>query len=242
MRPALSLQVSLQFARRAQRRDPFFAAWAVRRFWTQPEKRHVQSQGSTQAIAGHCLVEFASEKVLQVCCFDHLREAISMLSFSKVLKRPRPLSVLLLTMLSVAPASAQTLENVAGSWSGSGMMKPSDGPQERVRCKADYIVRNTGLSVRMTVRCASDAYKMELSANIDQQGTDLSGNWFESQYRQGGKVSGRNLDGLIEAKVESDTLTALLTVQTNGARQTFSMESPGAWVSQVTINLVRDPK
>ena len=83
---------------------------------------------------------------------------------------------------------------------------------------------------------------MELSANIDQQGTNLSGNWFESQYRQGGKVSGRNLDGLIKAKVESDTITALLTVQTNGARQTFSMESPGAWVSKVTISLVRDPK
>ncbi|XSC47400.1 hypothetical protein ACF1BQ_019045 [Bradyrhizobium sp. RDT10] len=148
----------------------------------------------------------------------------------------------LLTILGVAPASAQTLENVAGSWSGSGTMKPSDGPQERVRCKANYAVGSGGLSVKMIVRCASDAYRMELSANIDQQGTNLSGNWFESQYRQGGKVSGRNLDGLIEARVESDTITALLTVQTNGARQTFSMESPGAWVSQVTINLVRDPK
>jgi hypothetical protein len=166
---------------------------------------------------------------------------MSMLSFNTVFRRQRPLSVLLV-ILSVAPVSAQTLEGVAGSWSGSGMMKPSDGPQERVRCKANYIVGNAGLSVKMTVRCASDAYKMELSANIDQQGSNLSGNWFESQYRQGGKVSGRNFDGLIEAKVESDTITALLTVQTNGTRQTFSMESPGAWVSQVTISLVRDPK
>jgi hypothetical protein len=83
---------------------------------------------------------------------------------------------------------------------------------------------------------------MELSANIDQNGTNLSGNWFESQYRQGGKVSGQNVDGLIEAKVESDTITALLTVQTKGSRQSFNMESPGAWVSQVSINLVRDPK
>jgi hypothetical protein len=166
---------------------------------------------------------------------------MSMSLFNAVFRRPRPLAVLLF-MLSAAPVSAQTLENVAGSWSGSGMMKPSDGPQERVRCKANYIVGNAGLSVKMAVRCASDAYKMELSANIDQQGTNLSGNWFESQYRQGGKVSGRNLDGLIEAKVESETITALLKVQTNGTRQTFSMESPGAWVSRVTISLVRDSK
>ena len=121
-------------------------------------------------------------------------------------------------------------------------MKPSDGPRERVRCKVDYIVKNASQSVKMNVRCASDAYKMELSANIDQNGTTLSGNWFESQYRQGGKVSGQNVNGLIEAKVESDTITALLTVRTRGSRQSFVMESPGAWVSQVSIDLLRDAR
>jgi hypothetical protein len=72
-------------------------------------------------------------------------------------------------------------------------------------------------------------------------GTALSGNWFESRYRQGGKVSGQNINGVIEAKVESDTITALLTVRTRGNRQTFVMDSPGAWVSHVSIDLVRDP-
>jgi hypothetical protein len=94
----------------------------------------------------------------------------------------------------------------------------------------------------MNVRCASDAYKMDLSANIDQNGTALSGNWFESQYRQGGQVSGQNVNGLIEAKVASATITALLTVRTKGNRQTFVMESPGAWISQVSIDLVRDSR
>jgi hypothetical protein len=149
----------------------------------------------------------------------------------------------LMTVLSIAPACAQqSFDNVAGSWSGSGSMKPSDGPRERVRCKVDYIIKNAGQSVKLNLRCASDAYKMELSANIDQNGNTLSGNWFESQYRQGGKVSGKNDNGLIEAKVESDTITALLTVRTKANRQSFVMESPGAWVSQVSIDLSRDPK
>src|ERR1700722_16920736 len=149
----------------------------------------------------------------------------------------------LMTILTAAPARAeQSFDNVAGSWSGGGLMKPSDGPSERVRCKVEYIVKNAGQSVKMDVRCASDAYKMDLSANIDQTGTSLSGNWFESQYRQGGKVSGQNANGVIEAKVEGDTITALLTVRTKGSRQTFVMESPGAWISQVSIDLVRDPK
>jgi hypothetical protein len=149
----------------------------------------------------------------------------------------------LIAILTAAPACAQqSFENVAGSWSGSGMMKPSDGPRERVRCKADYVPKNNGKSVKLNLRCASDAYKMELSANIDQNGTDLSGNWFESQYRQGGRISGTNVNGLIEAKIESDTITALLSVQTKGNRQTFAMESPGAWVSQVSVDLVREPR
>jgi hypothetical protein len=150
---------------------------------------------------------------------------------------------LVMTIHTTAPAYAeQSFDNVAGSWSGSGSMKPSDGPRERVRCKVDYIVKNAGQSVKMNVRCASDAYKMDLNANIDENGTALSGNWFESQYRQGGKVSGQNVNGLIEAKVESDTITALLTVHTKGNHQSFVMESPGAWVSHVSIDLVRDPR
>jgi hypothetical protein len=150
---------------------------------------------------------------------------------------------LLMAILLIAPACAQqSFDEVAGSWSGVGSMKPSDGPRERVRCKVDYMVRNEGRSVKMNVRCASDAYKMELSANIDQKGSALSGNWFESQYRQGGKISGQNVNGLIEAKIESDTITALLAVRTKGNRQSFAMESPGAWVSQVSIDLLRDPR
>src|ERR1700730_1182604 len=150
---------------------------------------------------------------------------------------------LLMTILAVAPASAQqSFDNVAGSWSGGGSMKPSDGARERVRCKIDYAPKNAGQSVKMNVRCASDAYKMDLNANIDQNGSALSGNGLESQYRQGGKVSGQNVNGVIEAKVESDTITALLTVRTKGSRQTFVMESPGAWISQVSIELVRDAR
>jgi hypothetical protein len=144
-------------------------------------------------------------------------------------------------LCAAAPAFAeQGFGNVAGSWSGVGSMKPSDGPRERVKCKVNYVVKGTGSSLKMELLCASDAYKMHLSANIDQDGTNISGNWFEDQYRQGGKISGRNVNGVIEAKAESQTITALFTVRTKGSRQSFVMESPGAWVSQVSIDLSRD--
>ena len=151
--------------------------------------------------------------------------------------------LLLGTIVTAVPAYAQqSFDSVAGSWSGNGLMKPSDGPRERVRCKIQYSPKNSGQSVKMDVRCASDAYKMNLNANIDQSGSALTGNWFESQYRQGGKVSGRNVNGVIEGKIEGDTITALMTVRTKGNRQTFVMESPGAWISHVSIDLVRDAR
>jgi len=115
------------------------------------------------------------------------------------------------------------------------------GLAKRARCKVDYIVKNAGQSVKMDVRCASDAYKMNLNANIDQNATALSGNWFESQYRQDGKVSDQNVNGVIEAKVDGDTITALLTVNAKGNHQTFVMDSGGLG-SHVSIDLVRDPR
>jgi hypothetical protein len=149
----------------------------------------------------------------------------------------------LVAALSGTPARAdQTFEPIAGSWSGAGSMKPSDGPSERIRCRVNYVVDSAGQAVKLNLRCASDSYKMDLSANIVQTGTILSGNWFESEYRQGGKISGEHENGVVKAKIESDTITALLTMRTKGNHQLFAMESPGAWISQVSIQLIKDPK
>lgn len=147
-----------------------------------------------------------------------------------------------IALLGTSQAYAQdSFESLAGLWSGSGAVETSDGLHERVRCKATYDVKNAGHSVKLDLRCASDAYKFDLSSNIVQDGEALSGNWFESTHRVGGKLSGRNVGGLIEARAEGDTFTALLTVGTKGSRQSFLMESPGAKVSQVSINLLRGP-
>ncbi|MBR0799784.1 hypothetical protein JQ615_30875 [Bradyrhizobium jicamae] len=141
-----------------------------------------------------------------------------------------------------ASHAATSLDDLAGGWSGSGSMKPSDGAWERVRCKVAYNVTKPGKSISLNLRCASDAYKMSLSANIDQDGTQLSGNWFEHEYRQGGKISGTNSDGLIEARIEGETVAALVTIRTKGDHQSFVMKAPGSWLSQVAVELNKDAK
>jgi hypothetical protein len=134
-------------------------------------------------------------------------------------------------------AAAGPFGALAGLWSGNGVVQTSDGLHERVRCKATYVAENAGHIVRLDLRCASDAYKFELNGNIKQTGDSLSGNWFETTHRVGGSISGRNTGQEIDARAEGDTFTALLKVKTIGRRQSFLMESPGAKVSQVSINL-----
>ncbi|MBR1129136.1 hypothetical protein [Bradyrhizobium iriomotense] len=151
--------------------------------------------------------------------------------------------VICLVLVGASPLRAEPVfDSLAGAWSGTGTMKPSDGPREKVRCKVAYNVTRPGRSLTLELRCASDAYKMVLSANIEQSGTELSGNWFESEYRQGGKVYGTNKDGLIEARIEGNTVAALVTIQTKATRQSFLMEAPGSWMSEVAIELNKEAK
>ena len=136
----------------------------------------------------------------------------------------RSLGAVCLALITFTPSHAEApLDILAGAWSGSGSMKPSDSPREKVRCKVAYSVTKPGRALNLELRCASEAYKMVLSANIEQNGTKLSGNWFESQYRQGGKIPGTNVDGLIEARVEGETVAALVTIRTKGTHQSFVM-------------------
>jgi hypothetical protein len=148
-----------------------------------------------------------------------------------------------LVLTGITPLRAeQVFDSLGGAWSGSGSMKPSNGDWEKVRCKVAYNVTKPGKAISLDLRCASDAYKMSLSANIEQNETQLSGNWFESEYRQGGKVVGTNKDGLIEARIEGNTVAALVTIQTKANHQSFLMEAPGSWMSEVAIELNRDGK
>src|SRR6516225_6624473 len=179
----------------------------------------------------------------------HRSESMSLRSKPHILAALIGSAFSTMTFFSISPAfpegprgASGPFDALAGLWSGNGVVQTSDGLHARVRCKATYAAESAGHIVKLDLRCASDAYKFELSSNIMQTGDSLSGNWFESTHRVGGSISGRNTGREINARAEGDTFTALLTVKTNGHRQVFLMESPGAKVSQVSINLSQAPR
>jgi hypothetical protein len=145
-------------------------------------------------------------------------------------------------LLAALPAGAQTagpFEVMAGSWSGGGVVNTSDGSHERVRCLAKYVSEKAGHAVQLDLRCATDSYKVEFTSNIVQTGSSLSGNWFERTRRVGGQISGKADGNQVNVRASGETFTALLSVKTQGTRQTFSMESPGAWIPEFSIALNR---
>jgi hypothetical protein len=145
-------------------------------------------------------------------------------------------------LLAAPPARAQAtgpFAVMAGSWSGSGVVNTSDGSHERVRCLAKYVSEKAGNSVQLDLRCATDSYKVEFTSNIVQTGGALTGNWFERTRRVGGQISGKAEGNQVNVRASGETFTALLSVKTQGGRQTFSMISPGAWIPEFSIALNR---
>jgi hypothetical protein len=151
-------------------------------------------------------------------------------------------AALALLLLAAPPARAQAtgpFEVLAGSWSGTGTVNTSDGLHERVKCLAKYVPEKAGNNLQLDLRCASDSYKVEFTSNIAQSGGSLSGNWFERTRRVGGSITGRANGNQFNVRASGDTFTAMLNVTTQGSHQTFSMQSPGAYVPEFSIALNR---
>src|ERR1700740_251463 len=141
------------------------------------------------------------------------------------------LVALALMLLVAPPARAQAtgpFDVLAGSWSGTGTVNTSDGTHERVRCLAKYVSEKAGNGVQLDLRCATDSYKVEFTSSIVQSGGALSGNWFERTRRVAGQISGKAQGDEVNVRASGQTFTAILNVKTQGTRQTFKMESPGA--------------
>lgn len=130
-------------------------------------------------------------------------------------------------------------ETWAGTWSGNGTLSTSDGGRDRIRCNVTYAVQSGGHTVKQDLRCASDTYRFEITSNIVQQGQTLTGDWFESTRRVGGRIVGRASGSQLDIRAEGDTFTALVTVNTQGNRQTYVLESPGSQLDSVSITLDR---
>ena len=143
-------------------------------------------------------------------------------------------------MLSASAGYAQSgpFSGFNGVWSGNGTVALSDGTTERIRCKADYKVDDSGLGLKQNLRCASDSYKFDLTSDVTSHGDRISGRWSEASRNIFGNLQGTAGGGQIDVFVEASGFAANLTLRTSGNRQTVQINSKGE-IRGVTITMVK---
>ena len=135
-------------------------------------------------------------------------------------------AVLFGASVAASPVHAQAggpFAGMAGNWAGGGTVTLDDGSRERLRCRASYAV--AGHNMTMTLTCASDAYKFQLTANVADQGGAVSGNWTEASRNISGTLQGRGGGGSFEVMASTGGFNANISLRTAGNKQSINMRA-----------------
>jgi hypothetical protein len=127
----------------------------------------------------------------------------------------------------------------AGNWTGNGTITVQNGSRERIRCRGHYVVGAPGNKLSLSLRCASDSYKVELQSDISYDRGIIQGSWNEASRQVYGQLGGRAVGNHIDAKVSSVGFNATLSLTTRVNRQEVMIRSPGSEISEVAISLSR---
>ena len=94
---------------------------------------------------------------------------------------PAALTLALSLSPAAIPAQAATaaFAALAGNWSGGGTMQLANGGREPLRCRASYAVGSGGGKLRLSIRCASDSYRIDWPATSRATARPISGQWSE---------------------------------------------------------------
>lgn len=152
------------------------------------------------------------------------------------------LAPLVMLSASALPGHAQKgspFAGLSGNWSGTGTISLASGASERIRCRSTYAVAPSGNGLKLTLRCASDSYRFELSSSVVDQGGTIAGTWSETTRQVSGNVSGQASPGLIQARVEAQGFAANLTLNTRGDKQSVTIASQGTDFTGVQLTLSR---
>ena len=125
-----------------------------------------------------------------------------------------------------------------GSWSGGGTIKKSNGTSERIRCRSAFETAGAA-NMSLRLRCASDSYNFDLTANVAYQGGTISGSWQEATRNVNGGISGRSASEgrQVQAVAQAPGVTSNITLTTRGNHQSVLIVTPGAEVPEITVSL-----
>ncbi len=116
-------------------------------------------------------------------------------------------------------AAGGPFAGMSGAWSGSGTVSMNTGTKERIRCTAQYLVKDDDNNFQQALRCSSASYKFEVNAYVDHAGGSLSGYWTELVNNVKGDVSGKVSGTHVEVLLKGTGFAADLDLVTRGNSQ-----------------------
>jgi hypothetical protein len=132
---------------------------------------------------------------------------------------------------------AGAFNGLSGSWSGNGQVRLAGGRTEQLKCTAYYTERSGGNGLGLAIRCANASSKIEMRANLTNNGGRISGSWEERQYNAAGSVSGQSTGNRLQLSITGGGLQGSMSVTTSGRTQNVSITTSGTGLEGVTINL-----
>jgi hypothetical protein len=124
---------------------------------------------------------------------------------------------------SISYAQSGPFAGMAGVWAGGGTVTLDDGSSERIRCRATYAVGAGGAGLNMSLLCASDSYRFDLTGNLISDRGVLSGTWGESSRGINGTLQGRGANGNFQLAANAGGFNANLALTTHGNRQSVNI-------------------
>jgi hypothetical protein len=140
------------------------------------------------------------------------------------------------------PEAAHPFAAMAGNWNGGGTIELTGDIKDNLRCRANYVYGAANNSLALSIRCASDNYKFELTSNVVERRGQISGTWSEAAYKVSGQISGRVQGNHIAAVAAGDSFTSDLAVTTTANRMMVTMTPKATYVVSVKMAFNRAGK
>ncbi len=129
-----------------------------------------------------------------------------------------------------------------GSWSGSGTVSMDSGTKERMRCTAQYLVKDSDNNLQQHISCTSPSYEFKVNTYVDHSAGSLSGYWEELKNNVRGTVAGGVNGGRVHVLLKGSAFSATMDLVTRGSSQSVTI-APGkdtsTNVQRVAITLRR---
>jgi hypothetical protein len=135
-----------------------------------------------------------------------------------------------------AQAVAGPFDGMAGNWSGDGRITMASGSGERLRCRSSNSIGQGGNSLDISIRCASDSYKIDLSGYMINSNGSISGKWSEPNYNSAGSVSGRASGNGVNVIAVGNTFSARMSMTGSGGRLSVTIRPEATEIRNVSLS------